>query len=149
VRDDRRTGHAQSDHPKVLRRFGARELLEIDGLVAPPLTCAAVLLWPGEPGVPGRCKALAPVASEREDGGAVPAPETAQPGGHVRLEPRPQRRAEGGFLGSVAEIHQALRSPTSGGRGAISAPMRTSERRHSSSPASCSPSEIGAALKSV
>src|SRR4029077_7524355 len=114
VRDDRRTGHTQSDHPKVLRRFGARALLEIDGLVAPLLTGTAVLLRPGEPGVPGRCQALAPVASEREDGGTVPTPEAAQPGGHVRLEPRPQRRAEGGFLGSVAQIHQALRSLASG-----------------------------------
>src|SRR5439155_7424147 len=104
VRDDRRTGHGQPDHTEVLRRFGARELLEVDGLVAPGPTRTAVLLRPGEPGVSGLCKALAPVASERE-GGAGPAAEAAQPRRRVRLEPGAQRGAERGLLRSVSEIH--------------------------------------------
>src|SRR3989441_12981393 len=105
MRDDRRTGHAQPDHTQMLRRFGARELLEVDGLVAPGPTRTAVLLRPGEPGVPGLCEALAPVTSERE-GGAGPAAEVAQPRRHVRLEPGAQRGAERGLLGSISEIHQ-------------------------------------------
>src|SRR5207302_1617985 len=96
----------------MLWRFGARELLEVEGLVAPGQTRTAVLLRPGEPGVPGLGEALAPVASERE-GGAGPAAEAAQPRRHVRLEPGAQRRAERSLLGPISEIHQrpSLDSP--------------------------------------
>src|SRR6059058_5036367 len=97
----------------MLWRFGARELLEVEGLVAPGQTRTAELLRPGEPGVPGLGEALAPVTSEREGSGAGPAAKAAQPGRHVRLEPGAQRRAERSLLWSISQIHQrpSLHSP--------------------------------------
>ena len=69
-RDDRRPGHPEPDHAEVLRRLGARQLLEEDRLVAVRLAAAAVLLRPGEPDVARVVERAAPVADRRRPSSA-------------------------------------------------------------------------------
>src|SRR5207245_5722153 len=63
VGHDRRARHADADHAHVLRSLGAGELLEHDRLVAVWSPLAAVLLRPGQAGVPGLVELAAPLAA--------------------------------------------------------------------------------------
>ena len=115
-RDDRRPGHPEPDHAEVLRRLGARRLLEIDRLVAVRLAATAVLLRPGEPDVARVVERAAPVADRVVRVPRRAAAMATQLRRHVRLEPRVELAAELRLVGGVAKIHGVILecSPTNG-----------------------------------
>ena len=114
VRHDRRPGHAESDHADVRRRARQRRLLEVDRLEAVRRAGAAVLLRPRQAGVARVVERAAPVAVERVVEPLRAAAPAAPLLREIRVEPGAQLRAEGGFLGSVAEVHVPEPSPPRG-----------------------------------
>ncbi len=93
--DDRRPGHSEPDHAEMLRRFGPRELLVEDRLIAVRLAAATVLGGPGQAAVSRGVETATPVTGI----GRV---------GAVLGQPRTEIAAELRLVGCVAEIHGSI-----------------------------------------
>ena len=122
VRHDRRPGHPEADHADVGGSLRARHLLVEDGLEAVRRSRSAVLLRPGQPGVPGLVELAAPLAAELVAEALLTAAPAAPVVGEVAVEPRVQLRAESCFLRRVAQGHECEPSspqerPPTRGRG--------------------------------
>src|SRR5207302_2489945 len=106
VGDDRRAGHAEANHVHVLRRLGARDLLEQDRLVRVGRAAAAVFLGPGQSRVTLVGELLAPAVPGRLVLGLAAA-RPGHLGRDVLLEPAAHLGAECGLFRDIAEIHRA------------------------------------------
>src|SRR5205807_2894394 len=95
VRHDRRPGHPEPDDADVGGSLRARHLLVEDGLEAVRGAGAAVLLGPGQPGIPGLVQLAAPFAPERvAEALLAPAP-SAPLLGEICVQPCAQLGPEG------------------------------------------------------
>jgi hypothetical protein len=90
--DDRRSGHPDPDHTEMLRRFGPRELLVEDRLIAVRFAATAVLDGPGQPAVARGVETATPVAEVCRVG-----PVLGQPCTKVAAKLR--------LVGRIPEIH--------------------------------------------